>query len=262
MLNSPFLNIALKAADNAEQVILRYYSDDLRATLKADQSPVTVADKEAEQAIIETIRAQFPDHGFLGEEFGDDHSNAEYTWIIDPIDGTKNYLRKIPFFATQIALMHRGVLILGVSNASALHERLWAEKGKGAYCNGTVIHTSKMSTLQDAYLVFGGLSYFEQTNTLSPLLKLNNSTQGHRGFGDFWGYHLVAQGKADMMIEAKIKIWDIAALTIILREAGGIVTDMKGQPITIATNSIIAANSFLHPLALKEFTSLTAVPAA
>lgn len=257
MQDSPYLKVALDAIEKAERIIMEYFSDDLRATLKPDQSPVTIADKEAEQSIVETIRSAFPDHGFLGEELGEDHSNAEYVWVIDPIDGTKNYLRTIPFFATQLALMHRGELILGVSNAPALHERLWAEKGKGAFCNGAAVHVSNVTTFKDAFLVFGGLGYFERTNSVPSLLKLASATRGHRGFGDFWGYHLVAQGKADIMVEAKIRIWDIAALTIIVREAGGMVTDMTGQPITVATTSALAANTALHPVTLEHFPQFT-----
>jgi len=252
--------VALEAAEKAERVILRYFKDDIRASLKPDQSPVTLADQESEQVIIETIKKHFPDHGFLGEETGQQNQTSEFCWIIDPIDGTKNYLRKIPTFATQIALMHKGELVVGVSNAPMLHERMWAETRSGAYCNGSPIIVSERRTLADAFLVTGGLRYFERTNSLPMLLRLMNQTQSYRGYGDFWGYHLLAQGKADIMVEANTRIWDIAALAVIVREAGGIVTDATGQALSLQSNSAIAANPQLHPQVVKIFQGFKPLP--
>ena len=246
MEKSEFLKTGLEAAKKAEEIILKYYSDEIRAELKEDMSPVTVADREAEKAIIEIIRLKFPDHSILGEESGSSDSASEYLWIIDPIDGTKNYMRKIPLFATQIALMKDGEVIVGVSNAPALKELLYAEKGKGAYCNDRQIHVSKIDMLNKSYMSFGGLRHFEKKNLVDNLLVLVNSTQGHRGIGDFWSYHLLAQGKIEIMIEADTKIWDIAALSIIVREAGGKVTDIKGGTVGKETTSIIATNEIVH----------------
>ncbi|MCK5235224.1 MAG: inositol-phosphate phosphatase, partial [Candidatus Aenigmarchaeota archaeon] len=179
MEKSEFLKTGLEAAKKAEEIILKYYSDEIRAELKEDMSPVTVADREAEKAIIEIIRLKFPDHSILGEESGSSDSASEYLWIIDPIDGTKNYMRKIPLFATQIALMKGGEVIVGVSNAPALKELLYAEKGKGAYCNDRQIHVSKIDMLNKSYMSFGGLRHFEKKNLVDNLLVLVNSTQGH-----------------------------------------------------------------------------------
>lgn len=247
---SKFLHVAFEAAKKAEKIILKYYKEDIEVDIKGDLSPVTKADVKAEKEIIDTIQSQFPSHGFLGEESVQDIRNEEYLWIIDPIDGTKNYMRKIPLFATQIALVKDGELILGVSNAPALKELMYAEKGSGAYCNGHRIRVSTIKDLNKSYMLFGGVEYFEQHNSFKNLVSLINNTQGHRGIGDFWSYHLLAQGKVDIMIEAQTKIWDIAAVKIIIEEAGGKVTNIKGGQVDLNTNSILATNGNLHQTVL------------
>lgn len=253
MDKSKFLLVAIKAAKRAEEIITRYYSDDLTWQKKSNLSLVTTADTEAEKIIIATIKNSFPDHAFLGEEFGNDNTASRYQWIIDPIDGTKNYTRKIPLFATQIALLEDGEIILGVSNAPALNEMVFAEKGKGAFFQDKNINVSKIQNLSDSYFCFGGIKSFKKHGHLDSLLKLAESTSGHRGIGDFWCYHLLAQGKIDIMIEAETKIWDFAALKIIVEEAGGKVTDIKGGQVTKNTTSIIATNKNLHDSVVKIF---------
>ncbi len=249
---SIFLEVAIKAAKRAEEVILKYYDKNIEVGFKGDSSPVTRADIESEKEIIATIKKEFPSHGFLGEESMKD-TKKDYLWIIDPIDGTKNYLRKIPLFATQIALMKRGELIVGVSNAPVLKELMYAEKGSGAYLNDALIEVSTVKNLDKSYILFGGIEYFEQANILNNLLSLVNNTQGHRGIGEFWAYHLLAQGKVDAMIEADTKLWDIAALKVIIEEAGGKVTDIHGSKVGIKTNSLLATNGRLHQTILNYF---------
>lgn len=253
MDKSRFLLIAIKAAKNAEEIIMKYYSDDLTWQKKSDQSPVTIADTQTEKIIIKTIKDSFPDHAFFGEESGNDNIDSRYQWIIDPIDGTKNYTRKIPLFATQIALLEEGEIILGVSNAPAMNEMIFAEKGKGAFFQKESIHVSNIQDLPDSYFCFGGIKYFKRHGYLDSLLKLTENTSGHRGIGDFWCYHLLAQGKIDIMIEAETKIWDFAALKIIVEEAGGKVTDIHGGAITKKTTSIIATNKNLHDSVVEMF---------
>lgn len=252
---SKFLEIAIEAAKKAEEIILEYYKDNLRTDIKSDLSPVTKADVEAEEKIIAIIKNQFPSHGFLGEESVKNIEKKDYLWIIDPIDGTKNYLRKIPLFATQIALMKRGKLILGVSNAPLLKEMLYAEKGSGAYFNGSKIQVSPIKELDESYMLFGGVEYFKKYGLLKNLISLIENTRGHRGIGDFWSYHLLAQGKVDIMMEAQTKIWDIAALKVIVEEAGGKVTDMKGNEVGLDTSSILATNEKLHQEVLDRLSS-------
>lgn len=253
-MSSDFLNVALKAAKNAEDIITSYYTTDtISVELKDDQTPVTRADTEAEKAIRETIKQEFPDHGFLGEEFGTQTGTSPYTWIIDPIDATKNYIRKIPIFGTQIALMKDDELILGVSNAPLLNELLYAEKGKGAFLNGKPIQVSNVSKTSGAMICHGGLKWFVEKDLFTGIYNLINDTARSRGFGDFYMYHLLASGRVDAVIEAAISIWDIAAITVIVREAGGKVTDIQGQTITKDTDSLIATNGVLHPKVLNYF---------
>ena len=253
---SQFLTVALEAAKNAEDIITAYYTGDtMKVELKDDETPVTLADRGAEKAIRETIKHAFPDHGFLGEEYGIEEGDSPYVWIIDPIDATKNYIRKIPIFGTQIALMKDDELILGVSNAPLLSELLYAEAGKGAFWNGEPITVSSVTQPEDAMVCHGGLKWFVENGTFPGIYNLINDVARTRGFGDFYMYHLVASGRADAVVEAAISVWDIAAITVIVTEAGGKVTDIQGQPITTETNSLVATNGILHDVVLRYFNS-------
>ena len=216
---SQFLTVALEAAKNAEEIITAYYTDDIKVELKDDETPVTLADRGAEKVIRETIKRAFPDHGFLGEEYGTEEGTSPYLWIIDPIDATKNYIRKIPIFGTQIALMKGEDLILGVSNAPLLNELLYAEAG-GAFLNNAPIHVSDVAHPEGAMICHGGLKWFVEKGTFPGVYNLINDTARSRGFGDFYMYHLLASARADVVVEAAISIWDIAAITVIVREAG------------------------------------------
>ena len=249
-----FLTVALEAAKNAEEIITAYYTGDaMKVEMKADETPVTLADRGAEKAIRETIKQAFPHHGFLGEEYGIEEGDSPYVWIIDPIDATKNYIRKIPIFGTQIALMKGDELILGVSNAPLLNELLYAEAGEGAFLNGKPITVSSVTHPEDAMVCHGGLNWFVEKGTFPGIYNLINDAARSRGFGDFYMYHLVASARADAVVEAAISIWDIAAITVIVREAGGKVTDIQGQSITKETVSLVATNGVLHNTVLDYF---------
>ena len=155
---NPFLEIGLQAAKAGEEVIRHYYEGNVKVTMKEDYTPVTVADVETEKTIKDIILGAFPDHGFYGEETGKTNPDAEYTWLIDPIDGTKSFVRQYPFFSTQIALMHRDELIVGVSNGVMFNELAWASKGEGAFLNGQPIHVSDIAELRDAALSTGNIA--------------------------------------------------------------------------------------------------------
>ncbi len=246
-MRSQFLSVAHEAAQNAQEIITFYYKQrTINVELKDDETPVTKADTEAERIIRETIKHAFPEHGFLGEEYGTEVRTSPYLWIIDPIDGTKNYIRKIPLFATQIALMKDDTLILGVSNAPLLEELLYAETGGGAFLNGEPINVSNVKELADAMICHGGLNWFTPKRILPSMCNLINDSARSRGFGDFYMYHLLASARADIVIEAAISIWDIAALSVIVQEAGGKVSDIHGATITKDTKSMIATNGHLH----------------
>jgi histidinol-phosphatase len=254
---SQFLEVALEAAKNAEEIIAAYYTDDaMKIELKEDETPVTLADREAEKAIRETIKQAFPDHGFLGEEYGIEEGESPYLWIIDPIDATKNYIRKIPIFGTQIALMKGEELILGISNAPRLNELLYAEAGSGAFMNGEPVQVSDVAHPKDAMVCHGGLNRFVEEGIFPGIYNLITDAGCARGFGNFFMYHLVASGRVAAAIEAKTNVWDIAALTVIVREAGGKITDIQGRTVTKDTTSLIATNGVMHDTVLDYFKSV------
>ncbi|QQG43913.1 MAG: inositol-phosphate phosphatase [Candidatus Roizmanbacteria bacterium] len=254
MENDEFLKVALNAAKKAEEIILHYYQKGTQVGYKTDSTPVTLADTESEKVIIETIRKVFPDHGFLGEETGVSNKESEYVWIIDPIDGTKNYIRKLPFFGTQIALVKNNEFIVGVSNAPALRELMYAQKGKGAYLNKRKVNVSSISNIENAYLSYGNIKYFNERGNLSQLTKLASKVKACRCYGEFWPFHFLASGKIDVVVEAYTKICDVAAVACIIHEAGGKVTDIEGKPFTIESQSIIATNGLLHQEVLSYFS--------
>ncbi len=246
---SEFLKVGLRAVKEAEKILLKYFDEgDLGERTKADNTPVTKADVESQKVIIDTIRNSFPDHKFLGEEDTEkvDLSKEEFIWIVDPIDGTKNYIRKNPLFGTLVGLMHNGEMILGISNSPVLGELMYAEKGAGAYLNGQLVRVSPINQVSEAALSFGGLKYFDKLNKIDNLVKLSKDAKGARGIGDSWSFHLVAQGKIDIMVDAQTFIWDIAALSLIIEEAGGKVTDISGNPLNLSSTSAIATNGLIH----------------
>ncbi len=245
------LEAALDAAREAGAIALRYFRSDVRVMRKADQTPVTQADQEAESAIVTRLRAAFPDVGFLGEEYGAQGHQAR-RWIVDPIDGTKNFVRGIPYWATLLALEEEGEITLGVVHAPATGELYWARRGQGAWLDGVRLHVSAVDRLEDAMLVHSSL------NLLRPLaggrywegfVRLVDRTDRQRGFGDYLGYTFVLRGQAELMLEADLKPWDLAPLRILFEEAGGRFTDLEGRP-TIYSGTALASNGRLHAEAL------------
>ncbi len=247
---SPHLSVAIAASRAAEKVIRHYYQSGLAVQTKSDQSPVTQADIESEQVIRDTLAKAFPTHGFFGEELGRSSSDAEYVWLIDPIDGTKSFVRGYPMFSTQIALMHQGELVLGVSNAPCYGngEMAWAEKGRGAFLNGEKIHVSNIAELPKATLSLGNIASLAKSERWASLGRLIPQVHRIRGYGDFLHYHLLASGRVDVVLESDVNILDIAALTVILREAGGEITDLEGRAIGLETTSVFASNGRLKEL--------------
>lgn len=243
-----FLKSALAAAEAAAQEILRYYRGDFEVELKADQTPVTVADRKAEEIIRGILLGAFPDHGFFGEEGGKEQADAEYLWLVDPIDGTKSFVGGYGMFSTQIALMHHGRLVLGVSSAPAAGEVAWAIKRSGALLDGSRIRVSAKTSLRDASVSTGNLQTMagstSQWGRLGRILAQVNRT---RGYGDYYHYHRLAAGQLDAVIESDVNILDIAALSVIVEEAGGVFTDLEGNPPGLDTTSVLAAAPGLHP---------------
>ena len=246
MSHSAFLQTAIQAARAGEEIIKHYYQSNLRIRIKADRTPVTVADVETEQAIKGILQAAFPEHGFYGEETGKNHLDAEYIWLVDPIDGTKSFVREYPFFSTQIALLKGKELVLGVSNAPLFGELAYAEVDSGAFLNGEALRVSDIQEFAAATLSLGNIETLAGDQRWLALAKLIRQVNRTRGYGDFYHYHLLAAGKIELVIESDINILDVAALSVIIREAGGQVTDLEGRPLGLNTHSILASNGHLH----------------
>lgn len=248
------LEAALAAARAAAGVITALYRRNLEVKVKADRSPVTEADVKAEEAIREVLASRFPGYGFYGEETGQSAMDAESVWLVDPIDGTKSFVRDCPFFSTQIALARAGELVLGVSSAPAYGELAWATRGAGAFLDGQRIRVSATRTLDQAIVSSGNVATLARSaSRWARYGELITRVSRIRGYGDFVHYHLLARGALDVVIESDVNILDIAALTVIVREAGGVFTDLDGADIGLATTSVLAANAPLHALVAPLF---------
>ena len=250
MSHSPFLQAGLDAAEAAGEIIREAFRGNFGVSYKADASPVTEVDIAAEKAIRGLLAERFPDHGFYGVETGQADIESDYLWLVDPIDGTKAFVRGYPVFSVQIALMHKGELIMGVSSGPCWNdgrgELAWAEKGAGAYLDGQRIEISDITTLDKATLSTGNLASLASSQAWPRLGQLIPQLHRIRGYGDFLHYHYLASGKLDAVVESDVNILDIAALTVIVREAGGVFTDLRGQPIGLETRNVLAAVPSLH----------------
>jgi histidinol-phosphatase len=241
------LQAALDAAEAAAEIIRAHYGRGIGVRAKPDTSPVTEADVLAEKSIRGILSARFPAYGFYGEETGQHDMDAEAIWIVDPIDGTKCFVREVPFFSTQIALWRGGRPVLGVSSAPVYGELAWAEERAGAFLNGRPIRVSDIAELSQATVSTGNTKSIARSPAawlgMGRLVERAYST---RGYGDFVHYHLLARGALEIVIESDLSIYDFAALTAIIREAGGTVTDLQGQPLSLATKSVLATNGPMH----------------
>ncbi len=245
--------LAQEAAAKAGQHALNYFHGDFEVEWKADESPVTIADKEAEIMIRKIIGEKFPDDGFLGEELEDIPSTSGYRWILDPIDGTRSFVKGNPIWGTLVGLEYKGEQIAGVADAPALGISFRGLRGDGSYCNNKPIKVSDVDTLEKSHLFYSSLKWFMEKGNEGAFLELIHRTERQRGYGDFWGFMLVAQGSGELMFEYGCSPWDLCALAAIIAEAGGKLTDWEGNS-TIYRRDVIASNGFVHDEALQIFT--------
>jgi len=244
----PTVAAAVEAARAAGDIALNYYRGGFEVTLKADQTPVTQADREAEQAITAILRGAYPEWGFLGEEFGAQGAR-DPRWIIDPIDGTKNFVRGIPFWAILIALEEAGEVTTGVVLNPVMGELFTARRGEGAFLNGERLRVSPCESLKEATVLHSGLRLLREAGCWDGFVRLVDASSRTRGFGDYYGYGLVAHGQAEIYVEVDLKPWDVAPVKILVEEAGGRLTDFAGRP-TIYSGDVLATNGRLHAEAL------------
>jgi myo-inositol-1(or 4)-monophosphatase len=236
-------------ADVSGEVINRYFRTPISIDLKADSSPVTIADKKAEELMWKEIKAEFPGHGILGEEFGEHNPDAEYKWILDPIDGTKSFICGTVTFGTLIALLKNGEPVLGVINQPILDEFLI---GDNFTCelNGVKTNVRNCEKLSDAVLLTTDHINIKKYRDLNKFNLLLDKVKLYRNWGDCYGYYLVATGYADIMIDPIMNIWDIMALIPVIKGAGGIITDYKGNN-PVKGNSIVATVPKIHDEVIK-----------
>jgi len=248
------LSLAHVLADTADKVSMdRFRALDLRVESKPDLTPVSDADRAVEKALRSTLQRTRPRDAVLGEEFGVTAAAAgpgHRQWVIDPIDGTKNYIRGVPIWATLIALMDGDQPVVGLVSAPALGRRWWAATGHGAYAgkragSATAIKVSGVRRISDASFCYSSLDGWEETGRLDPVLDIIRQSWRSRAYGDFYGYMLVAEGAVDIMVEPELSLWDLAALIPIVTEAGGTFTDLTGRPGP-GGGSAVATNGKLH----------------
>lgn len=238
-------DLAVEVARDAGNFARGHYDREFDVEIKADNSPVTVADKGAEELIRRRLKQHFPHDAFLGEEYGNEPGHSGFRWIIDPIDGTRSFVRRIPVWATLIGLEYRGEQIAGVVYIPVFDQMFRALRGDGAYFDERRIRVSDIARLDEALLCYSSISWFRQAGCEQAFLKLCEKTERQRGFGDFYGFVLVAQGACEVMLEHSVKPWDIAAVKALVEEAGGAFTDWNNVP-TIDAPDVIASNGRLH----------------
>jgi histidinol-phosphatase len=250
----PDLELALELADLADAVTFpRFRAHDLRVDRKSDATEVTEADRGAEAAVRRALASARPDHAVLGEEEGlIGPADARFRWVIDPIDGTSNYVRHVPIWASLLALMEGDDVVVGVASAPALGRRWWAARGEGAFADGEPIAVSAVSSLEETHLAHAGVGTFYEYGGGDALVELTREVWRSRGLGDFWMHCLVAEGAFDVAVEPIVSLWDLAALTVIVEEAGGRFSDLSGRPGP-AGGSALSSNGILHDEVLARF---------
>ncbi len=239
------LELALTLADEADALTMRHFRTSFTVRTKADRTPVTEVDEGVERLLSERLARARPDDAIAGEEFGT-RGGAGRRWILDPIDATKNFIRGIPIFATLIALEGEA----GVVSAPALGRRWWAARGHGAFCNGAPIHVSSIATIGEAHLCYDDVPGFEKHALGERFLALARRCWRTRGFGDFWSHMLVAEGAAEIAVEPEVALWDLAALQVIVEEAGGRFTTLAGEARADG-GSAVSTNGHVHEKVLE-----------
>lgn len=242
--------VALEAAHEAGRFALAYFDQNVTVEWKHDATPVTLADRGAEQILRETLLGRFPQDGFLGEESGSTPGSSGFRWIIDPVDGTRSFVRGVPLWATLVGLEYKGELIAGVTYLPALKQTYRALRGDGAFRDDRRIHVSTVNRLEEAHIFYSSIMWFVKAGREKNFLRLAARTQRQRGFGDFYGFVLVAQGSGELMVEHGVHAWDLGALIPLVEEAGGRMTDWQGK-VNLEAPDVIATNGLLHEEALR-----------
>ncbi|RAP34253.1 histidinol-phosphatase [Candidatus Marinamargulisbacteria bacterium SCGC AG-439-L15] len=246
IIMTEWVHFLQKITEETDKIAMRLFkAHDLGITIKDNMTPVSQGDLEIEDHIRHLVKQSQLEISIIGEEYGETRSNSNLKLIIDPIDGTKNFIRGLPFFATLLAIEEDGEIIAGLVSAPATGDKWWAEKGKGSFHNGKKIHVSEITSLDKSLALHGSLFGSEASNTPEPVISLLQDSYRQRGFGDYYPHMLVAMGCAEFAFDFKLQIWDIAPLKIIVEEAGGRFSDTDGVT-TIHSGNLITSNGHLH----------------
>jgi len=250
----PYLDFAIETAHQAGQLTLGYFQRGIDADFKGDDSPVTLADKKGEELIRSRIEKVYPSHGMLGEEFGDSGEGASHRWLIDPIDGTKSFLRGVPFYGVLLALEIEGKIEVGVSYFPAMGEMVYAASGEGCFWNGRRAQVSQTKSLDRAFVSFTDVRGFDKYGRGEAWKRLQEATYYNVGWSDAYGHMLVATGRCDLMLDPIMNPWDCGPFPVILREAGGYAGDWSGNE-TVHADEMISTTKTLLPQVLKLIKS-------
>ncbi len=248
------LKLALSLADESRRILQSQFGSNLQVEWKSDNSPVTRADREVEETLRLQLAKETPGYGIIGEEFGQEPGSLEREWVLDPIDGTKAFIHQVPLFGTLIALLEKGKPVLGIIDLPILGERVYATLGGGCFRNGKPCRVSAVASLGESLLLDGSITTMERLGHGAAWARLREKARLHRGWGDCYGHFLVATGRAEVMVDPVVEIWDVAPMGVILPEAGGRFTSFDGSE-SIRDRSGLSTNGNLHEIvlaALKE----------
>jgi histidinol-phosphatase len=229
---------------------MRYFGKNLKPKLKTNLTPVTKANLDCDKFLLQQIRKKYPSHSIFSEESGKDEKGSDFMWIVDPLDGTKNYIRQYPYWGTLLALEYEGEIVLGIISMPALNEFIYAVKGGGCYLNDKKIKVSKIDKLEDSFCIFGGLDYILKKDYREEFFELTRLCNYNRGFGDCHGHSFIIKGQAEFMIDPHVAPYDVAATKICVEEAGGIFTDTKGNK-SIYNKEALISNGKIHDKVLR-----------
>ena len=244
---------ALSFMKPAKAEVLKWYRGQFSVDLKEDQSPVTIADRNAEEILRKKISKYFPDHGIIGEEFGNVKPDAEWVWTIDPVDGTRSFVQGLPLFASLISLLHKGEPVIGIIELPALGETAWAVKGKGAFSNGSPLKVSPQSRMKGAFVAVADHYCFRSEKCTSLYNSLNKEAAIVRTYPDAFGHLMAIRGVVDVMVDPLAKIWDYAPCKILVQEAGGRFANFSGNRASIEEGTAIVGNTKLVQQVRKIF---------
>ena len=244
---------ALSFMKPASREVLSWFRGQYKIEFKSDYSPVTIADRNAEEILRKKLAKHYPEHGIIGEEFGNHNAQAEWVWTVDPVDGTRSFIRGLPLFASMLALLHKGEPVLGIIDLPALGETAWAVKGKGAFLNGKLLKVSRQKKLKGAFIAVADWYCFKQEKQITLFNKLNKEAGIVRTYPDAFGHLMAIRGAVDVMVDPLAKIWDYAPCKILVQEAGGKFANFSGNRGSIEEGTAIVGNANI----VKEVQKIT-----